>query len=203
MGAGLACRLQKPFSIALRAFRVGRPFALTACCRSSPFSAGLLHEKETAMAEAHFKLFSPAFAPNGPIPQHFTCDGKNISPEIGWMHPPEGTQSLALVVDDPDAPKGTFTHWVLFNIPAGTEKIPEGDSSVGVAGRNSFQATGYGGPCPPPNHGDHRYYFRMFALDVDSLDLEPGTTKHELEKAMEGHVLGEAELMGRYKRQTG
>lgn len=109
------------------------------------------------MAEQGFTLTSPAFRTDEPMPPSLTCDGANKSPELDWMHPPQGTRSYALIVDDPDAPNGTFTHWVLFNIPADVQKIPADADNVGVSGRNDFQQDGYGGPCPPPNHGEHRY----------------------------------------------
>lgn len=155
------------------------------------------------MSEQGFTLSSPAFVSDGVIPQVFTCDGENTSPELNWMHPPDGTRSFALIVDDPDAPDGTFTHWVLFNIPAETQNLPIGDRETGVGGRNDFQHEGYGGPCPPPNHGQHRYYFKLFALDVESLPLEAGAPRADLEKAMEGHVLEKAEVMGRFQRTAG
>ena len=100
-------------------------------------------------------------------------------------------------------PKGTFTHWVLFNIPATSRGLAEGASDVGTAGRNDFRATGYGGPCPPVNHGDHRYYFKLYALDVERLDLTQGASRKAVEAAMKGHVLGEAKWMGRFRRDGG
>ena len=152
------------------------------------------------MAEQGFTLTSPAFVPDGIIPAGSTCDGKNASPELHWIHPPEDTRSFALILDDPDAPSGTFTHWVLFNIPANAHSIPANASNVGVAGRNDFQHAGYGGPCPPPNHDYHRYFFKLFSLDVASLELEEGVPRDKVEQSMAGHVLGETQLMGRYKR---
>lgn len=155
------------------------------------------------MAEQGFTLTSPEFASSEPIPATFTCDGKNISPELRWLHAPKGTRSFALIVDDPDAPGGLFTHWLLFNIPAETEMLAENEDQIGIAGRNDFQQVGYGGPCPPPNHGEHRYYFRLFALDVDALDLKAGATRADVEKALGGHILETATLMGRFERTTG
>lgn len=155
------------------------------------------------MAEQGFTLTSPAFVPDGIIPAVFTCDGENTSPELKWMHPPDGTRSFALILDDPDAPNGTFTHWVLFDISNHLSSLPAGLKDIGVSGRNDFHHEGYGGPCPPPNHGEHRYYFRLFALDVGSLDQKPGAPRAEVESAMEGHILEQAELMGRYQRTTG
>ncbi len=154
------------------------------------------------MGEQGFTLTSPDFGTDSPIPRKLTCDGANNSPALEWMHPPKGTQSFALIVDDPDAPDGTFTHWVLFDIPADAAGIPTG-GKIGTSGRNDFQQEGYGGPCPPPNHGDHRYFFKLFALDVESLDLDPGARKPEVENAMKGHILDQTELMGRYRRDPG
>jgi Raf kinase inhibitor-like YbhB/YbcL family protein len=145
-------------------------------------------------------LTSPSFERDGLIAAHNTCDGRNVSPELRWTAVPDGTRSFALIVDDPDAPSGTFTHWVLFDIPGDARSLAEG-ADVGVAGRNDFQQSGYGGPCPPPRHGQHRYYFRLYALDVAGLGLPEGAPREELESTMEGHVLAESELMGRFSRQ--
>jgi Raf kinase inhibitor-like YbhB/YbcL family protein len=158
---------------------------------------------ETNMTRQGFTLTSPAFVRDGLITPVFTCDGENTSPPLDWMHSPEAARSFVLIVDDPDAPSGTFTHWVLFDIPADTKSLPGEVSDIGIKGRNDFQQVGYGGPCPPPNHGRHRYYFKLFALDVQSLKLAAGATRDEVEAAMEGHVLDQAELMGRYERKTG
>lgn len=155
------------------------------------------------MAEQGFTLFSPAFENDAEIPGGHTCDSHDTSPALKWMHAPAGTKSFALIMDDPDAPRGTFTHWVLFDIPGSADQIPEGDGSVGVGGRNDFHATKYGGPCPPPNHPHHRYYFTLYALDVESLDLSPGVPRGEVERAMSGHILGQTQMMGRYQRRTG
>ena len=152
------------------------------------------------MAEQGFHLASPAFTNGNLIPQTHTCDGENSSPPLRWMHAPEGTQSFALVVEDPDAPKGTFTHWLLWNLPAGTTELPAGKAGLGVSGRNDFQHVGYGGPCPPPKDGPHRYFFKLFALDAQSLGLKEGARRDELLQAISKHTLGQAELMGRYQR---
>lgn len=154
------------------------------------------------MSEQKFTLTSPDFSNGATIPSRCTCDGADDIPQLKWIHPPQGTQSFALIVDDPDAPKGTFTHWVKFNIPADADSIA-GNGAGGVDGKNDFQADGYGGPCPPPNHGRHRYFFRLYALDTDALDLSAGAKREELESKMTGHVLGEAELMGSYERMPG
>jgi Raf kinase inhibitor-like YbhB/YbcL family protein len=155
------------------------------------------------MAEQGFTLSSPAFHNGARIPAELTCDGKNLSVPLDWMHPPNGTASFALIVDDPDAPRGTFTHWVLFDIPADTSSLQKGQADAGVPGRNDFQQAGYGGPCPPANHGEHRYFFHLSALDVVSLNLDAGCSRKDVEAAMKGHVLDVAELMGRYERRPG
>jgi Raf kinase inhibitor-like YbhB/YbcL family protein len=155
------------------------------------------------MSEQGFTLTSPAFVPDGDIPHGFTCDGKNKSPELRWMQAPSSTRSFALIVEDPDAPSGTFTHWVLFDIPAEATGIGQGGSGMGIAGGNDFHHAGYGGPCPPPNHGKHRYYFRLYALDTASLELAKGASRAAVDEAMQGHVLAETFLMGRYERRTG
>ena len=143
---------------------------------------------------------SASFANGGQIDVRHTCDGSNQSPELEWSHASDGALSLALVVVDPDAPSGDFTHWVLFDIPASVHALAEGTTGIGVSGRNDFQEIGYGGPCPPKKHGPHRYFFRLFALDVDSLGLAKGATRQEVEGAIENHILEQAELMGRYTR---
>jgi Raf kinase inhibitor-like YbhB/YbcL family protein len=147
-----------------------------------------------------FEITSPAFAAGETIPVKYTCDGNDISPPLQWSEPPANTQSLALVVDDPDAPVGTWDQWILFNLPADARELPEQATPPGGAqdGHNSWGRTGYGGPCPPG--GTHRYFFKLYALDI-MLDLPAGATKNTLQTAMEGHILAQAELMGRYSRQ--
>lgn len=151
------------------------------------------------------KLESPAFAPAQPIPQKYTCDGADVSPELRWSNAPPGTKTFALIADDPDAPRATWVHWVVYNIPGTTHEIPEGagktaTTSIGVQGRNDFGPAGYGGPCPPPGK-PHRYFFKLYALDT-KLDLKPGATKKDLESAMQGHMLANADLMGTYQRRA-
>lgn len=152
------------------------------------------------MAGMKMTLTSNAFREGSDIPARYTCDGANLSPDLNWMHVPAEAQSLVLIVDDPDAPSGLFTHWILFDIPANTTGIGEGESGPGIAGRNDFQHAGYGGPCPPPNHGRHRYFFTLYALDVPSLQLAEGSKRSEVESAMEGHVLYKTQLMGQFQR---
>ena len=151
-------------------------------------------EEEVAM---EMSLTSPAFNHEEAIPVQYTCDGEDVSPDLDWFGIPKGTQSLALIMDDPDAPVGTWVHWVLFNIPSDMPGLQKGMTGVGVDGSNSWGATGYDGPCPPG--GTHRYFFKLYALDV-VLELDAGADKEALLQAMEGHVLGEAELMGTYSR---
>jgi len=148
------------------------------------------------------ELTSTAFSPEGVIPRRHTCDGEDISPPLAWRGLPPGTKSLVLIADDPDAPAKTWVHWVIYNLPAANGGLPENvppENNVagGRQGRNDFGRIGYGGPCPPG--GTHRYYFTLYALDAE-LDLPPGASKTELLQAIEGHLLGEAQLMGRYRR---
>ena len=149
------------------------------------------------------KVTSSAFEENGMIPVQYTCDGKDLSPPLAWDNIPDGTKSIALICDDPDAPMGTWVHWVLFNLPADTreliENIPSDENLKNGArhGKNDFRNFGYGGPCPPS--GTHRYYFKVYALDT-VIGLSAGATKRQLLGAMEGHILAEGQLMGRYKR---
>lgn len=149
------------------------------------------------------KVTSPAFEPGGMIPEKYTGDGENVSPPLALDNVPEAAQSLALICDDPDAPAGGWVHWVMFNIPAGLREIPEDIgpdkrvAGMGIQGRNDFGRIGYGGPMPPS--GTHRYFFRVYALDI-ILSPEPAPGKALLLKLMEGHVLARGELMGRYGR---
>lgn len=152
-----------------------------------------------------FSLESPAFDAGGNIPVRLTCDGEDVSPVLRWDGAPAGTRSYSLVTEDPDAPGGTFTHWVLYDLPENSRELPanlpqENQLPNGARqGRNSFGKIGYGGPCPPPGPA-HRYFFRLYALDA-KLALAPGATGEALDRAMQGHVLAQAELMGRYKRR--
>lgn len=145
------------------------------------------------------ELTSAAFEPDQPIPQRYTCEGDDVSPPLAWDDPPEGTRSFALVVDDPDAPGRVFTHWVAWGIPSDRRNLDEGESPPGSGG-NDFGRQGWGGPCPPPGHGRHRYVFRLLALDTTELEVAWGAGKGELEQAVEGHVLAEARLVGTYER---
>lgn len=147
-----------------------------------------------------FTLSSTAFRHDSLIPDVYTCDGKDISPQLKWEGAPSKTQSFTLIMDDPDAPMGTWDHWIVFNIPAETKEFSENIKSLPSGtkvGTNSWGRSDYGGPCPPDR--EHRYDFKLFALDK-TLDLPTGASKHDVLKAMKGHVLGETELMGRYDR---
>ena len=152
-----------------------------------------------------FELQSTAFQSGGDIPKRFTCDGPDVSPALSWSDPPGAAQSFALIADDPDAPVGTWVHWVLYDLPASARELPEGvpkesePKSGGRQGTNDFRKIGYGGPCPPKGK-PHRYFFKLYALD-SKLNLKPGATTNAVEQAMKGHVLARAELMGRYGRQ--
>jgi hypothetical protein len=151
-----------------------------------------------------FTLASSAFNPGEPIPRQHTCEGDDQSPPLRWSGVPAGTKGFALIVDDPDAPAGTWVHWVLYDIPGNTSEltagIPPEESLPGGAkqGLNDFRKVGYGGPCPPPGK-PHRYFFKLYALDSPT-PLKPRMTKARVLRAIEGHVLGRAELMGTYKR---
>jgi Raf kinase inhibitor-like YbhB/YbcL family protein len=138
------------------------------------------------------------------IPARYTCDGEDISPPLRWNNLPEGTRSLALIADDPDAPMGTFVHWVMYNIPPSPPNLPENIPPRGqlpngaLQGITHFRRIGYGGPCPPS--GTHRYYFKLWALDT-TLNLKEGATKEEVLAAIRGHILGDSQIMGKYKRR--
>jgi Raf kinase inhibitor-like YbhB/YbcL family protein len=156
-----------------------------------------------------FKLISSSFDAGDPIPEANARDGKDASPALSWEGVPPGTQSLVLICQDPDAPRPEpWVHWLLYEIPPSVTKLPEGIPARerlqlppgALQGRNSWNEIGYGGPQPPPGHGWHRYYFKLFALDK-RLDLPPGVGKSELEHAMEGHLLGETSVMGRFQRE--
>jgi len=149
------------------------------------------------------KIKSSAFNEGDMIPKKYTCDGANVSPPLAWDVVPMNTKSLALISDDPDAPVGTWVHWVIYNIPPTIKELPENIpphntiENGAQQGTNDFRLIGYGGPCPP--RGTHRYYFKLYALDK-ALDSEPGLTEAHLLKAMEGHIVAQGQLMGRYQR---
>lgn len=164
----------------------------------------LWQNTETAGGEKiQIKVRSTAFGEGGMIPKRYTCDGMDISPPLAWTSGPEGTKSIALICDDPDAPMGTWVHWVLFNLPPDTKELSENvppQEKLGngaIHGVNDFRKIGYGGPCPPS--GTHRYYFKVYALDTE-INLKAGITKTKLLKAMKKHILAEGQLMGKYSR---
>ena len=142
-------------------------------------------------------ISSAAFKEGTSIPSKYTCDGANTSPPLAFGGIPNGAKSLALIVDDPDAPGGTFDHWIAWNIPPNTTSVPEGQAPKGVSARNGFGKNGYGGPCPP--NGEHRYFFKLYALDT-TLNLPASSSKSDLENAMKDHTLAKAQMMGRYNR---
>ncbi|MDD5614834.1 MAG: YbhB/YbcL family Raf kinase inhibitor-like protein [Candidatus Methanoperedens sp.] len=165
-------------------------------------SAGCIREDAQVKDRtiSNFSLTSKAFKQGDMIPSKYTCDGEDVSPPLSWGIVSDGTKTLTLIVDDPDAPRGIFTHWVLFNLPAAVTNLPEGVprldrlDSWGIQGKNDFGRKGYGGPCPPKRH---TYRFILYALDIE-LNLKPGATRQEVLKAMEGHILARAELDGKY-----
>jgi Raf kinase inhibitor-like YbhB/YbcL family protein len=150
-------------------------------------------------------LTSPAFAEGGAIPEQYTCQGKNTSPPLKWSAMPSEARSLALIVDDPDAPSGTWVHWVLYDLPPSTIALPENVAKSqyipggAKQGLNDFKHLGFGGPCPPAGK-PHRYFFKLYALDK-VLDLKPGATKKDVERAMEKHIISQGQLIGTYKRK--
>ncbi len=149
-----------------------------------------------------FRLESSAFASGDPIPVEYTCMGRDVSPEFLWYDVPPGTKSFTLIMDDPDTIIGLFTHWTLVNIPAEYISLPEGVNTegIGIPGVNDYRRFGYGGPCPPRGRGMHRYFFRLYALSVPYLDLDPGFTRDELDRALNGYVIEVAELLGTFER---
>ena len=169
------------------------------CTRSAAESA---HAKDSQASE--FKIESMAFKEGAEIPKKFTCEGEDISPALHWSHPPRGTQSFALIAEDPDAPSGTWIHWVVYDLPARLRRLPDnvpkrGEIPGGGAqGRNDFGRIGYGGPCPPVGNA-HHYFFKLYALDK-MLHLQPGEGKNEVLDAAKSHVLGTAQCMGLFRR---
>jgi hypothetical protein len=146
------------------------------------------------------QLTSDAFREGQPIPTQFTCDGSDQTPTLHWGEPPAGTKSFALVIDDPDAPSGTFRHWGVFDIAASARSIG-GSQKIGTEVANDFGKPGYGGPCPPKGHGPHHYHFKLFALDTDKLEVPADAKIVDVEKAAQNHALGEGELIGTYERK--
>lgn len=155
------------------------------------------------LAVMALKLIITAFPEGGTIPAIHTCEGADLSPALEWGGAPPQTKSFALIVDDPDAPAGVWNHWLLYNIPPTVHTIAQRftPSQLGDSAMNDFGKPGYNGPCPPPRHGPHRYYFKLFALDVPRLDLKKNAQREDLDRAMKGHVLSEGRYMGRFERK--
>lgn len=164
-----------------------------------------LMQAEAAQGKQAMKLVSTAFAEGRPIPADYTCDGRNISPPLKWSGAPPGTRSLVLICDDPDAPGGVWTHWVIHGLPGNMTELPEGVPAVenpptgGKQGKNSFKHIGYGGPCPPSGKA-HRYFFKIYALD-DDISPGPNASRADLLRVIHGHVIAEGELMGTYQKR--
>jgi Raf kinase inhibitor-like YbhB/YbcL family protein len=177
--------------------------AIVFCCGLGMIAAHLAAAERSE--KERMQLTSSAFSEGGAIPAKYTCDDKNVSPPLKWSGVPAGTKTLALIADDPDAPAGTWVHWVLYDLPTTAAELAEdvAKSQYVAAGArqglNDFRHLGYGGPCPPPGK-PHRYYFKLYALDA-ALDLKPGATKKDVERAMDKHVLTRAQLMGTYERK--
>ena len=173
------------------------------CANRSPAPAQQTAPTPMNENKSSIKLTSKAFNEGQAIPRGYTCDGTNVSPPLEWTGVPKSAKTLAIVADDPDAPAGTWVHWVLYNLPFDVigivENTPPNETLLGggMQGTNDFQKIGYGGPCPP--RGSHRYFFKIYALDSE-LPLKPGATKADLEKAMDGHVISQGQLIGTYRR---
>jgi Raf kinase inhibitor-like YbhB/YbcL family protein len=179
--------------------------ALFCCCsskRTSVSNGTVTDANKPEQAKMSIKITSTAFADGEMLPKQYTCDGANVSPPLSWLGVPVSAKTLALICDDPDAPGKTWVHWVAYDLPASLTSLPENIAAAeltggGRQGTNDFKKIGYGGPCPPG--GTHRYYFKLYALDGET-SLQPGATKDQLLKTMEGHIVAQGQLMGRYKR---
>lgn len=195
--------MYEPASRLLKYFLGVALIAATVACAAFLLTCAAPARRVLARENA-FRLETTAFPAGGIVPAQYTCAGENISPALRWDGAPPATRSFALIVTDPDAPGGTWVHWVAFNLPSEVrslpERVPRGDEirGGGLQGMNDFRFNGYGGPCPPPGN-PHRYFFRLYALNVQ-LALKPGATRGEVEDAMKGHILAEADLVGRYGR---
>jgi len=193
--------------------------AIIACVMAATLRAPFSAAQAPARSSGGFKLETTAFKPGGDIPTKFTCDGQDVSPALRWTNPPEPPEnsrrlakSFALIVEDPDAPSGTFIHWLVFNIPEETRELPEGISRSrdiidkngkkgGIQGQNDFERTGYNGPCPPPGKA-HRYLYRLYELNsLTVFNASYTPTKKDFDAAIEGHILAKAGVMGKYQRK--
>jgi hypothetical protein len=185
---------------------MGEPFLWRSACAALTLTLAIMGAGVSGAGgpPGKLELSTTAFRPGGTIPAQFTCSGVNVSPALAWSQPPAHTQSFVLIVDDPDAPAGTWVHWVVYNLPASARRLPEGvptgDAVAGGGrqGMNDFHQNGYGGPCPPPGK-PHRYFFRLFALDT-VLNMRAPVHRQDVGTAMQGHVLAQAELMGTFGR---
>ena len=150
-----------------------------------------------------FSLTVNGFENGALIPKRHTCEGGDVAPALAWSHEPKGTESFALIVDDPDAPAGTWNHWLIWDLPAHVHEIRAGfqPGIAGTSGKNDFGRIGYGGPCPPKGHGVHRYFFTVYAVDRPVLGVPAGAVRADLDRALRGRVLGQAQYMGRYERK--
>jgi Raf kinase inhibitor-like YbhB/YbcL family protein len=150
-----------------------------------------------------FRLNTGAFSEGGMIPKLHTCEGADLSPTLEWAGEPAGTESFALIVDDPDAPGGAWNHWLLYDLSRSVHVLAQGyrPGTIGVSGTNDFGKPGYGGPCPPRGNGPHRYFIKLYAVDLPSLGLRPGASRADLDRALKGHILAETQYMGRYERR--
>lgn len=179
-------------------------FCLIAPRPVTMLSAGTDSRSPQGGSAMSFALQTNAFPAGGTIPKKYTCDASDVSPELTWTGAPAGTQAFALIAEDPDAPAGTWTHWIAWGVPSSATKLPEGvPKNETLAdgtrqGKNDFKKIGYNGPCPPPGT-PHRYFFKLYALG-SKLEVKAGSSRSELESAMKGHVLGQAEVMGKYGR---
>jgi Raf kinase inhibitor-like YbhB/YbcL family protein len=179
-------------------------FLCSCSSKPSPNSNEIKPSDKTVEPKTEIRLISTAFNDGEMIPGKYTCDGANVSPPLSWSGVPANAKALALICDDPDAPGKTWVHWVVYDLPAGTGSLPENVSNEaniatgGKQGTSDFRKVGYDGPCPPS--GAHRYYFKIYALDGPT-PLNPGATKDQLLKAIEGHVVAQGQLLGKYQRQ--
>jgi Raf kinase inhibitor-like YbhB/YbcL family protein len=172
--------------------------AMASCGGSERSSNGGAAVENATLTKLH--LTSDAFKDGQPVPAQYTCDGADQTPTLHWGEPPAGTKSFALVIDDPDAPSGTFRHWGVFDIPASARSLG-GGQKLGTEVKNDFGKSGYGGPCPPKGHGPHHYHFKLFALDVGSLGLNADAHVSDVEREAEKHAVARGELVGTYERR--
>jgi Raf kinase inhibitor-like YbhB/YbcL family protein len=184
--------------VGMRRATLAIAFVLLSCKKEEPTTSAPAPTADTAPAST-LAIETPDFFPGQPIPKKFTCDGEDVSPEVKWSKAPDKTKSYALIVDDPDAPSGTFTHWVIFDMIVPSTHVPEAAKGIGTQAKNDFGNAKWNGPCPPPGK-EHRYFFHLYALDVENLGLPDGTARMEVEKKMDGHIVGKVETMGTYKR---